>query len=95
MAKQYPIRVALWALRPYMTDPELLSRLYRLFNVVAKPWQKCWSFEVYSLIDKPLGVMPDAILFENREQAERFISDINGQFDIVMAEPLAIETCPA
>ncbi len=95
MAKQYTIRVALWALRPYMKDPELLSRLYKLFNVVANPWQKCWSFDVRSLIEKPLGVMPGAIFFETREQAERFISDINGQFDLVMAEPLAIETCTA
>lgn len=93
MAQQYPVRVALWALRPYLTDPELLSRLYKLFDVVAKPWQKCWSFDVRTLIGKPLGTMPNAILFETREQAERFISNINGQFNIVMAEPLAIDAC--
>lgn len=91
MLKSYPIRVALHSLRPYMADAELTSRLYKIFDVLAKPWLKCWAFGIKDLTYKPLGTLPAAIFFESQAQAARFVENINQQFDIVMAEPLVIE----
>lgn len=91
MTHSYKAHVDLLPLTSYLVDSELTSRLYRLFDVIAKPWQKCWAFDITMLIGKPLGVLPSAVLFHTAEQAQRFVDDVNQQFDIVMTEALTVE----